>query len=118
MHKRSGELSTGLSSSLTLSGSVAVPVYSGSAMALSTNTNYTVSFDYKCASGTNQFDVDLYSDDLPQYMITATTTTQHANLVFNSSSANMGSAILRFFDDAQETSESDITITNIHMYQN
>jgi len=107
-------ISTGLSS-LTLSGSQSVPVFTSNTLALSTNKKYVVSFDYKCASGTNQFDVDLWPDDLPQYTPIATTTLQHMDLIFTSSSSNMGSCNLRFFDDVQESSESDITISNISL---
>ena len=67
---------TGLSS-VTLSGSVGVPVTSSNKINLATNTTYVVSFDYKTSGGTNQFDVDLYPDTLPQTMPTATTTSQH-----------------------------------------
>ena len=98
---------------LTLAGNVAVPVFESSAMSLSTNTPYVVSFDYKCASGTNQFDVDFFPDTLPQTNPTATTSWQHMDWITSSSHSNMSSAKLRFFDDFQASNESDITISNI-----
>ena len=98
---------------VTLAGNVAVPVSESSALSLSTNTNYVVSFDYKCASGSNQFDVDFFPDTLPQTNPTATTTLQHMDWITSSSNSSMSSAKLRFFDDFQASSESDITITNI-----
>ena len=98
---------------VTLAGNVAVPVSASSTLALSTNTNYVVSFDYKCASGTNQFDVDFYPDSLPQTNPTATTSWQHMDWVTSSSNSAMGSCQIRFFDDFQGSGETDITITNI-----
>ena len=101
------------SQTIVLAGNIAVPVSASSALALSTNTNYVVSFDYKCASGTNQFDVDFFPDSLPQTNPTATTTLQHMDWITSSSNSAMGSAQLRFFDDFQGSGETDITITNI-----
>ncbi len=98
---------------VTLAGNVGVPAYASSTLALAANTNYVVSFDYKCASGSNQFDVDFYPDSLPQTNPTATTTLQHMDWITSSSNSAMGSAQLRFFDDFQASNESDITITNI-----
>ena len=98
---------------VTLAGNVAVPVSTSSTLALAANTNYVVSFDYKCASGTNQFDVDFFPDTLPQTNPTATTSWQHMDWVTSSSNSAMGSAQLRFFDDFQGSGETDITITNI-----
>ena len=98
---------------VTLAGNVGVPAYASSTLALATNTNYVVSFDYKCASGSNQFDVDFFPDTLPQTNPTATTTLQHMDWITSSSNSAMGSAQLRFFDDFQGSGETDITITNI-----
>ena len=98
---------------VTLAGNVAVPVSTSSTLALSANTNYVVSFDYKCASGSNQFDVDFFPDTLPQTNPTATTTLQHMDWITSSSNSNMSSCQLRFFDDFQGSGETDITITNI-----
>jgi len=113
--KQSSEIATGLNSTLILSGSVDVPVHTGDVLNLSTNKKYLVSFDYICASGTNQFNVDLHPDNLPEYHPIATTTKQHADLIFSSTESNMSSCNLRFFDDIQEASESDITISNIKL---
>jgi uncharacterized repeat protein (TIGR02543 family) len=107
-------ISTSLdSATVTLAGSAAVPVTASSTLSLATNTNYVVSFDYKCASGSNQFDVDFYPDALPQTNPTATTTLKHMDWITSSSNSNMSSCTLRFFDDFQASNESDITITNI-----
>ena len=101
------------SQTVTLAGNVGVPISVSSTLALATNTNYVVSFDYKCASGSNQFDVDFFPDSLPQTNPTATTTLQHMDWITSSSNSAMGSAQLRFFDDFQGSGETDITITNI-----
>ena len=98
---------------VTLAGNVAVPVSESSTLALSANTNYVVSFDYKAASGSNQFDVDFFPDTLPQTNPTATASWQHMDWVTSSSNSNMSSCKLRFFDDFQGSGETDITITNI-----
>jgi uncharacterized repeat protein (TIGR02543 family)/prepilin-type N-terminal cleavage/methylation domain-containing protein len=98
---------------VTLSGSVAVPAVESNTLSLATNTNYVVSFDYKCASGSNQFDVDFFPDTLPQTNPTATTTLRHMDWITSSSNSNMSSCKLRFFDDIQGSGETDITITNI-----
>ncbi|MGN0966924.1 MAG: OmpL47-type beta-barrel domain-containing protein [Candidatus Coprovivens sp.] len=97
---------------IILSGSVSVPEYRN-AVNLVPNNKYQVEFDYVCASETNKFVCDLYPDDLPQIILNATTTTKHVTWILTSSSSNMSSCYLRFFDDQQEENESDITITNI-----
>lgn len=102
---------------LTLSGSVAIPVYYGNKITLNTTDKYYVEFDYKCLSGTNKFDVDLYPDSLPQILPVANTTIQHGMWIVNSNVSDMQSCQLRFFDDIQEANESDIIITNITMYK-
>ena len=98
---------------VTLSGSVAVPVVESNTLSLATGTNYVVSFDYKAVSGSNQFDVDFYPDTLPQTNPTATATLQHMDWVTSSTNSNMSSCKIRFFDDIQGSGETDITITNI-----
>ena len=98
---------------VTLSGSEKVPIKQSSPLKLSTNTPYVVSFDYKTLSGSNQFDVDLFPDNLPQTNPVAKTTTQHMDFEVSSPDSQMANANLRFFDDLEESSESDITISNI-----
>ena len=111
------EIATGLSN-ITLSGSEDTPIYKSSTLSLKPNVNYILSFDFKCGFGEgNNFKVGLEPENLPQNMLTATTTLQHANLVFNSSDSNMTSCQLRFFDDIHEISEADITITNIKLIE-
>ena len=105
-------IETGLST-VVLEGAADVPVKDSNKLSLSTNTSYVVSFDYKVSGGENQFDVDLYPDDLPQQFIKATTTNQHYDWELSSSSSNMSNCQLRFFDDIKEAGEQDITISNI-----
>ncbi len=106
-------IETSLTSSVTLLGSSAIPIKESSEIKLTTNKEYVVSFDYKTTGGTNQFDVDLYPDSLPQTNPTATTTEQHYDWILSSADANMASCKLRFFDDIQEANEKDIIINNI-----
>lgn len=110
-------ISTGYASSLTLKGSVAVPVYYSNRLNLSTDKEYLVEFDYYCLSGTNRFNVDFFPDTLPQILPVATTTKQHYKWITSSSNSDMNSCYLRFFDDQQESNESDIIISNISLYE-
>ena len=82
---------------------------------LQQDTTYAISFDYKTKNGTNQFDIDLYPDSLPQHNPTATTTAQHYDWIISSSSADINECQLRFFDDIDKGSGSDISIYNILM---
>lgn len=107
-------IETGLRS-VDLSGTVDVPVIASSKLNLSVNTSYVVSFDYKAASGSNKFNIDLFPDTLPEIILTATTTNTHYDWVVSSNKSDMSSSQLRFFDNQKEASESDITITNIYM---
>ncbi|UOA07770.1 hypothetical protein [Methylobacter sp. S3L5C] len=66
-------------------------------MSLKQNTDYTASFLCWCSTGTVPFYADLFPDSLPQFLPIATTTKTTIRYVFNSSSADMLSCILRFF---------------------
>lgn len=95
-----------------------VPAATGYTMSLATNTKYCVSFDYKCSTGTNNFDVDLFPDTLPQIYPTATTTWQHYDWVLSSTNSDMSSCQLRFFDDQDYGSDTGtISIKNIKITQ-
>ena len=98
---------------ITLSGSVAIPVERSNILHLESNTKYLVSFDYRTLGGTNRFSVDLYPDSLPQRDLIATTEVQHYDWIVSSENSDMENCYLRFFDDRQEENESDIIISNI-----
>lgn len=110
-----GDIYTGYDNiTQTLAAGSSVPVVNSKALNLSTNTDYTVSFDYVGSEASNQFDVDFFPDDLPQILPTATTSTQHMDWTSSSSSSNMNSCHLRFFDDVNRSASSgSITISNI-----
>lgn len=82
---------------------------------LKRNIHYTISFDYKTVSDTNQFDVDLFPDNLPQITPTATTSIKHYDwdINLNDSIIETDDVWLRFFDDINIGSGSDITISNV-----
>ena len=96
------------------STTASVPVVAGRVMNLATNTYYIVSFDYQSTTGTNQFDVDLIPDTLPQILPTATTTKQHYDWELTSTNTDMQSSYLRFFDDVAPSTDGGYTnITNV-----
>lgn len=99
----------------TLYATQSVPISSSNSLSLTPNTLYVVSFDYKTVRGINKFNVDLYPDDLPEKILTATTTSQHFNWEVSSNSNNIKNSKLRFFDNQQEANEKDIIISNITM---
>lgn len=85
---------------------------------LKVNTTYRIEFDYRCESGTNKFDFDLWPDELPQEYAVATTETQHFIWETKSDQPKMSNCKLRFFDDIRDQDgESNITITNIKIYE-
>lgn len=100
---------------VTLYGTDSIPSSSSNSLSLTPNTLYVVAFDYKTVRGTNKFNVDLHPDDLPEKILTATTTSQHFDWEVSSSSNNMKNSKLRFFDNQQEANEKDIIISNITM---
>ena len=105
-----------LNSNITLKGADAVPIVQSNTMKLHPGVRYKVEFKYRCTSGTNKFNVDFYPDTLPQKTFTATTTEQSAVWNATSTNGNLASCKLRFFDDIQESNESDIIISNIILH--
>ena len=110
-----GAINTGYEGTTqTLAAGTDVPVVDSNVLHLSTNTNYVVSFDYYGSESSNMFNVDLYPDDLPERFPIATTSIRHDDLTLSSSSSNMNSCMLRFFDNIDRSASSgSITITNI-----
>ena len=102
--------------SLTLAKDANVPVYAGNTISLNTNQNYMLSFDY-VADGNVTFDVDLWPDSLPQILPTVTTTMQTMNWIFSSTSSDIASSTVRFFNDVQIPNPYDIRISSIHLYK-
>ena len=111
----SGVIDTGYSGNIILAGNVDVPSFASKTLNLSPNVTYVVSFDYVTAGGTNKFNVDLFPDNLPEKIITATTTKQHYEWKVSSSSNDMKKCQLRFFDNQRDANEKDITISNVKM---
>lgn len=113
------EISTGLST-VTLRGSVRVPVSQSNVLKLSKNNTYMVECDYVCKSGTNRFDIDFYPDSLPETHPIATTTKQHLRWIVKFTNDNCSSCRLRIFDDLYDSkidpAETDITVSNIKLY--
>ena len=111
------ERDTFLTETLTLLSNEETPSFTSSnVLNFNTETKYVISFDYVSETGTNEFSVDLLQTDFPTQHIVATTTEQHYNWVFSISNENIETAKIRFIDNANED-ESDITITNIKMYE-
>ncbi len=110
-----GNINTGYSGNVVLEGSAGVPSKSSNVLNLSPNTEYVVSFDYITVGGTNNFNVDLFPDSLPEVHLTATTTSKHYTWKVSSNSNDMKSCQLRFFDNIQESNEKDIIISNVKM---
>ena len=84
---------------------------------LKTNTEYTVEFDYWADLGNAHFNVDLYPDDLPEFLITADSAPQHYTGKLTASSANMGAAWLRFFNNRVKPNPTNIYIANVKIYE-
>ncbi len=107
-------IETGLSS-INLKGSEGVPVVSSEALKLSKDEKYVVSFDHVTSGSNNAFNVDLFPDTLPEVSPTATSSKQHYDWEVSSDKSDITNCKLRFFDNHQESNESDIRITNIVM---
>ena len=111
--------SLGIDSSATFTlSATSVPVVAVKAgMNLTAGQQYFVYFEYMCASGTNTLDVDLYPDTLPQRnYLNVNTQWQKAWFPILSTSSDLSSCQLRFFNDITVPSPSVITIKNVKMY--
>lgn len=100
----------------TLAKGVSVPVIEGSTIALTQNQEYLLEFSYKADSSTN-FHVDLFPDTLPQTMPSATTALQRYSWNFSSSSADIKSCKLRFFNDLTIPNPTNIYISTVKLYK-
>ncbi len=109
----------GIDSSATFTlGATNVPVVAVKAgMNLKANQQYFVYFEYKCESGTNTLECDLYPDSLPQRnYYNVNTQWQKAWFPILSTSSDLSSCQLRFFNDITRPSPSVMTIKNVKMY--
>ena len=106
---------TSYSNNVLLSSKDKVPVVESRELSLETNKEYFISFDYITSGGINEFNIDLYPDELPELHLKATTELQHYDWILSSNNSNIEKCKLRFFDDIQENNEQDITISNIKM---
>ena len=111
------EIDDGFSEALTLAKGVSVPVHAGNTLNLTPNQKYMLSFDYWSDGGSVEFDADLFPDSLPQIYPVATTTQQTMNWIFSSSSSDMTSCRIRYFNDRSVPNPQNITIINKHLYK-
>ena len=76
-----------------------------------------LSFDYWSDGGSVEFNVDLIPDSLPEIHPVATTTQQTMNWIFSSSSSDMNSSQIRYFNDRTVPNPQNIAIINKHLYK-
>ena len=94
------------------------PVAFSQYLSLSTNTNYTVSFDLWASDNSNAaINIDLQPDTLPETQITPTTNVQRHTWTLSSSNSDMGNCRLRFFDDSFQPMPNDVYIAMIQLEQ-
>lgn len=94
-----------------------MPVIDSPTLELKANTEYLLEFDYWADADNIKFDVDLFPDNLPQAFPVADKTLKHYRFKFNSSSTNMTSAKIRFFNDVTVPNPANIYITNIRLHE-
>ena len=111
------EIDDGYSDVVVLQKGVSVPVVTGNTLNLTPNQKYMLSFDYWSDAGSVEFDVDLSPDSLPQIYPVATTTQQTMNWIFSSSSSDMTSCRIRYFNDRSVPNPQEIAIINKHLYK-
>ena len=111
------EIDDGFSEALTLAKGVSYPVYIGNTLNLTPNQKYMLSFDYWSLEGSTEFNVDLFPDSLPEIHPVATTTQQTMNWIFSSSSSDMTSSQIRYFNDRVVPNPQTIAIINKHLYK-
>ena len=113
----STEIDDGYSDALTLAKGVSYPVYIGNTLNLTPNQKYMLSFDYWSLEESTEFNVDLFPDSLPEIHPVATTTQQTMNWIFSSSSSDMTSSQIRYFNDRVVPNPQTIAIINKHLYK-
>mgnify|MGYP004531065337 FL=1 len=113
----STEIDDGFTDALSLSKGVSYPVYIGNTLNLTPNQKYMLSFDYWSLEGSTEFNVDLFPDSLPEIHPVATTTQQTMNWIFSSSSSDMTSSQIRYFNDRVVPNPQTIAIINKHLYK-
>ena len=113
----STEIDDGYSDALTLAKGVSYPVHIGNTLNLTPNQKYMLSFDYWSLEGSTEFNVDLFPDSLPEIHPVATTTQQTMNWIFSSSSSDMTSSQIRYFNDRVVPNPQTIAIINKHLYK-
>ena len=111
------EIDDGYNAVVVLQKGVSVPVATGNTLNLTPNQKYMLSFDYWSDGGSVEFDVDLFPDSLPQIYPVATTTQQTMNWIFSSSSSDMNSSQIRYFNDRTVPNPQEIAIINKHLYK-
>ena len=111
------EIDDGYNDVVVLQKGVSVPVATGNTLNLTPNQKYMLSFDYWSDEGSVEFDVDLFPDSLPQIYPVATTTWQTMNWIFSSSSSDMNSCQIRYFNDRKVPNPQQIAIINKHLYK-
>ena len=111
------EIDDGYNDVVVLQKGVSVPVTTGNTLNLTPNQKYMLSFDYWSDGGSVEFDVDLFPDSLPQIYPVATTTQQTMNWIFSSSSSDMNSCQIRYFNDITVPNPQQIAIINKHLYK-
>ena len=103
-------VNTGFNNTLTLSTSS--PAY---ATTLTQNKTYAISFDYKCVSGTQEFEIGLYSDtdtNLPVNKFIATDGVQHEDYKIEVTS---GEAQFKILAEIQES--NNVTVSNLQIVE-
>ena len=113
----STEIDDGYSDALTLAKGVSYPVYIGNTLNLTPNQKYMLSFDYWSLEGSTEFNVDLFPDSLPEIHPVATTAHQTMNWIFSSTSSDMTSSQIRYFNDRVVPNPQTIAIINKHLYK-
>ena len=111
------EIDDGYSDVVVLQKGVSVPVATGNTLNLTPNQKYMLSFDYWSDGGSVEFNVDLIPDSLPEIHPVATTTQQTMNWIFSSSSSDMNSSQIRYFNDRTVPNPQEIAIINKHLYK-
>ena len=111
------EIDDGYNDVVVLQKGVSVPVATGNTLNLTPNQKYMLSFDYWSDGGSVEFDVDLFPDSLPQIYPVATTNQQTMNWIFSSSSSDMNSCQIRYFNDRKVPNPQEIAIINKHLYK-
>lgn len=100
----------------SLDSGASVPQIPGSTLSLSTSKNYLLEFSYYAHSATG-FDADLFPDSLPQIYPDATTSPQRYSWYFSSTSSDMSSCQIRFFNDRTIPNPTHIFIYSIALYE-